>query len=95
MITKQELTPRKTANPTPKGVYAPVKNGWYGNYHQSELDFVWREVEHVVNMAKMYHFTRCTEAHWMAVVVHPLLRLVRRLKKYSDSGFERLEVADM
>ena len=89
------MTPKKTANPTPKGVYVTVKNDWYGNYHQSELDFVWGEVCDVVTIASKYRLTRCTESHWMAVVVHPLLRILRRLKKYRNSGFERLEVADL
>ena len=31
----------------------------------------------------------------MAIVVHPLLRILRRLKKYMNSGFESLEVADL
>ena len=95
MITEQELTPNRTANPTPKGLYVKAKRGWYGNYHQSELDFVWGEVCDVVSMATKYRLTRCTEAHWMAVVVHPLLKILRRLKKYRNIGFEMLEVADL
>ena len=80
----------------PKGSFTVVKDGWYGNFHESELDWLFKEVCDVIKMAGKYRNTRCTEAHWMAVVVHPLLRVVRRLAKYEGvDGFEKLEVADM
>ena len=49
----------------------------------------------MIKMAGKYRNIRCTEAHWMAVVVHPLLRVVRRLVRYEKDGLEKLEVADM
>ena len=61
----------------------------------SELDFVCGEVHYVVSMSTKYRLTRCTEAHWMAVVVHPLLKIPRRLKKYRNIRFEMLVVADL
>lgn len=72
-----------------------LKKGWYGNYHQSELEFLWGEVHDVITIATKYRLTRCTESHWMAVVVHPLLRTFRRLQKYRDSEREMLEIADL
>ena len=90
------MTPMKTKERVPKEYYTDIKEGWYGNFQESELDFVFNEVCDVVEMAGKYRNTHCTEAHWMAVVVHPLLRTLRRLAKYeSADGFEKLEVADM
>ena len=78
------------------GCFTDIKDGWYGNFHQPELDSLLSEVYDVLDMAEKYRNTRCTEAHWMAVVVHPLLRVVRRLAKYkSVHRFGKLEVADM
>ena len=78
------------------GSFTDNNHGWYGNFHESELRFLFNEVCDVIEMAGKYRNTRCTEAHWMAVVVHPLLRLVRRLTKYKTVvGSGKLEVADM
>ncbi len=76
--------------------FTDVRDGWYSNFHKSELDFLFKEVSDVIKMAEKYRNTGCTEAHWMAVVVHPLLRVVRRLAKYKRvDESENLEVADM
>lgn len=56
---------------------------------------LWAGVLDVVSSAGQYRNTRCTEAHWMARVVHPLLSIVRRLQNFKSNGFELLEVADM
>lgn len=71
------------------------KNGWYGHFHEHELDILWDTVSDILSMAEKYRRVRVTESHWMAVVVHPLLRIVRRLHKYQQGEFQRLEVADM
>ena len=90
------MTPKKTKTHTSKGVFTDPKDGWYGNFHEKELDFLFKEVCDVIEMATRYRNTDCTEAHWMAVVVHPLLRVFRRLAKYEDvDGFQKLEVVDM
>lgn len=95
-ITDQEMTPnRTTTQRTPRGCYVNAVDNWYGNYHGSELSYLWGAVRNVVKMAKKYRLVHCTEAHWMAVVVHPLLSLVRQLHKYQAEDFERIEVADM
>ncbi|KAL2041872.1 hypothetical protein N7G274_005657 [Stereocaulon virgatum] len=95
-LIRQEMTPNKTKKRVPKESFTDLKDGWYGNFHQTELDFLFKEACDVIKMARKYRNTRCTEAHWMAVVVHPLLRILRRLAKYgNDDGFEKLEVADM
>ena len=79
-----------------KNYFTDIKDGWYGHFYEPELEFLLREVYDVVNTAEKYRNTRCAEAHWMAVVIHPLLRVVRRLAKYKGvDGFEKLEVADM
>ena len=80
----------------PKEAFTDLKDGWYGNFHETELDFLFKKACDVITMARNYRNTRCTEAHWMAVVVHPLLRVLRRLAKYeSVNGFGKLQVADM
>ena len=90
------MTPNRTKKRMPTGSFTDVKDGWYCNFHGSELDFLFQEVCDVIEVAGKYRNTRCTEAHWMAVVVHPLLKVVRRLTKYKrDSGFQELEVIDM
>ena len=90
------MTPKKTKNHTSKAVFTDLKDGWYGNFYEKELDFLFEEVYDVIRMATRYRNTDCTEAHWMAVVVHPLLGILRRLAKYENvDGFQKLEVADM
>lgn len=90
------MTPNKTKNRVYEGFFTDLKDGWYGNFHKTELDFLFNEACNVVKMAAKYRDTRCTEAHWMAVVVHPLLRVLRRHAKYkSVDRFHKLEVADM
>ena len=92
------MTPNKTKRHArvPKESFTDREDGWYGNFHETELDFLFKEACDVITMARKYRNTRCTEAHWMAVVVHPLLKVLRRLAKYESlDGLGKLEVADM
>ena len=93
---KHDVTPNKTKRRVPKESFTDLRDGWYGNFHETELDFLFKEACDVIKMARKYRHTRCTEAHWMTIVVHPLLRVLRRLAKYeSVDGLGKIEVADM
>ena len=90
------MTPNKTKERISKEYFTDIKEGWYGDFYELELDFVFKEVCNVIQMAGKYRNIGCTEAHWMAVVVHPLLSVLRRLTRFqSADGFEKLEVADI
>lgn len=53
-------------------------------------------VRHTAEDANLYRDEDCTEAHWMAVVVHPLLTIVRGLKNFRTSnGIPLLRSDDM
>ena len=51
-------------------------------------------ISDVLSSAKNYRHSGCTEAHWISVVVSPLLNLVRRLQRYQKEN-ARLEVVDL
>ena len=48
----------------------------------------------ILDMARKYRHSGCTEPHWSSLVVSPLLNLVRRLKRYQKVD-SKLEVIDL
>lgn len=52
------------------------------SYTESDFVNIMLTVNQIVEGAAYYRNTDCTETHWMAKAVHPLLTLLTRLQKF-------------
>ena len=88
---------RKAAD-TPLKTKPSIPDEWFGapyaRYAKEDHDLMKATITDVLSMADQYRHSGCTEAHWVSVVVSPLLSLVRRLTCYQDEG-SKIEVVDL
>lgn len=88
-----------TASDTPTKSRVDIPPGLFGSsldkYIEEDHTLVWMTVSDVLENADKYRHSGCTEAHWISVVVSPLLHLVRRLKRHQEKAETKLEVLDM
>ena len=56
--------------------------------HYTEADYIglMLAVVRTAEDADLYRDEDCTESHWMATIVHPLLTIVRGLKNFCTSS---------
>ncbi|KAL9632467.1 MAG: hypothetical protein Q9164_005303 [Protoblastenia rupestris] len=64
------------------------------NYRGTDPKLIWSTIDDVVKQADRFRDRICTEAHWISVVISPLLNLVRRLQRFDREKME-LEVLDI
>ena len=83
-------TPKKTKETIPDEYFGTP----YARYAKEDHDLIKATITDVLNMADLYRHSGCTEAHWVSVVVNPLLSLVRRLTCYQNEG-SKIEVVDL
>lgn len=83
---------------TPNKTRAPIPDEYFGasyvRYAKEDYDPMKVTITDVLSMADQYRHSGCTEAHWVSVVVNPLLSLVRRLRCYQNEG-SKIEVVDL
>ena len=88
-----------TASDTPTKSRVDIPPGLFGSsldkYIKEDHTLVWMTVSDVLENADKYRHSGCTEAHWISVVVNPLLHVVRRLKRHQEKAETKLEVLDM
>ena len=86
-------TPNKRKPAIPQSSFVPRDKDPY--FAKADLEVLWATITDVLKSADMYRHACPTEAHWTARVVSPLLNQVRRLKRYHDEDFEKLESLDL
>lgn len=71
------LTPMRRHDIIPPEAFGPCNS-----YTESDFVNIMLTVNQIVERAAYYRNTDCTETHWMAKAVHPLLTLLIRLQKF-------------
>ncbi len=83
---------------TPNRTKAPISDHSFGasysKHAEEDYDSIEVTIRDVLSMADSYRHSGCTEAHWVSVVVNPLLSLVRRLRRYQKEG-SKIAVVDL
>ena len=81
-IQAQFDTPTKTKPPI-SDEYFDASNDKYAT---DDFALIGLTIADVLSSADEYRHSGCTEAHWISIVVSPLLNLVRRLKRYQKAN---------
>ena len=89
-MRKESDTPNKTNPPIPDHCFgASCSKYAEADYNDMEIT-----IRNVLSKADKYRHSGCTEAHWLFVVVNPLLSLVQRLRRYQKEG-SKIAVVDL
>ena len=89
-MRKESDTPNKTKAPIPDHCFGAS----YSKYAEEDYNPMEVTIRDVLSMADKYRHSGCTEAHWVSVVVNPLMSLVRRLRRYQKEG-SKIAVVDL
>ena len=89
-MRKESDTPNKTKALIPDHCFGAS----YSKYAEEDYNCMEVTIRDVLSMADKYRHRGCTEAHWVSVVISPLLNLVRRLRRFQKEG-SKIAVVDL